>query len=178
MHHNSQLLLTDKLGDLDLWPMTLTFELIWDMVKVNVFLKSLVRMSDGSVVRELTDAQTDRQTDMCLTDRQTGPIPYPRPLTLEGMKLSIDFLSSPVRTSFTCSCHAPELWAIASHVCNTSTLDNCQTCVRWKITWLHMHATHTEWCNGLDWLDKKINTGSHNGLDTETSKVRYTVDEN
>ena len=25
---------------------------------------------------------------------------------------------------------------------------------------------------------QKINTGSHNGLDTETSKVRYTVDEN
>ncbi len=25
---------------------------------------------------------------------------------------------------------------------------------------------------------EKINTGSHNGLDTETSKERYTVDEN
>ncbi len=38
-----------------------------------------VRTSNGSVVRALTEGQTDKRTD-----RQTGPILYPRPLTQEG----------------------------------------------------------------------------------------------
>ncbi len=47
--------------------MTLTFELIQDIIKVNACTKFWVCMSNGSAVRELTDAHThthtDRQTD-------------------------------------------------------------------------------------------------------------------
>ncbi len=65
-------------GDLDLWPMTLTFELIWDIIKVNASTKFRVCTSNGSAVRALTDRQTHTHT-------QTGPILYPRPLTREGI---------------------------------------------------------------------------------------------
>ena len=58
--------------------MTLTFELIQDIVKVNACTKFWVRTSNGSAVRELIDAHTHRQT---------GPILYPRPLTQEGITL-------------------------------------------------------------------------------------------
>ncbi len=54
-----------------------------------------------------------------------------------------------------------ELWTIACHVWNTSsTLNICQTCVRWNITWLHMHSTHDVmvWTDFIGW-DKKINSG-------------------
>ncbi len=57
--------------------MTLTFELIRDIVTVNPSTKFRVRMSNGSAVRALTDGQTDGLT---------GPILYPRPLTREGIK--------------------------------------------------------------------------------------------
>ncbi len=60
---------------------TLTFELIQDIVKVNVCTKFWVCTSNGSAVRELTDAHTH-------THRQTGPISYPRPLTREGIKVT------------------------------------------------------------------------------------------
>ena len=43
--------------------MTLTFKLIRDMVKVHVCTKFWVRTSIGSVVRALTDGQTDKLTD-------------------------------------------------------------------------------------------------------------------
>ncbi len=67
-------------GDLDLWPMTLTSELVRDMVKVNPSTKFWVRMFNGSVARALTDRHTDTQT---------GPILYPRPLMREGIKISL-----------------------------------------------------------------------------------------
>ena len=54
--------------------MALIIELDLDMVQANLHVKFLVRMSNGSVVRVLTDRQTDRQT---------GPILLPRPLTQE-----------------------------------------------------------------------------------------------
>ena len=57
-------------SDLDLWPLTLTFKLIRDIVKVNPSIKFWVRTFNGSARRALTDTHT-----------QTGPIPYPRPLT-------------------------------------------------------------------------------------------------
>ena len=54
-------------SNLDLWPMTLTFQLIRDMVKVNLSTKFWVRMSNGSAGRALTNRHThrrmDRQTD-------------------------------------------------------------------------------------------------------------------
>ena len=62
-------------SDLDIWPMTLTFELIRDIVKVNPSTKFWVCTSNGSARRVLTDKHTHR----C-----TGPILYPRPLTREG----------------------------------------------------------------------------------------------
>ncbi len=68
-------------GDLDLWPMTLTFELIRDIIKVNASTKFRVCMSNGSAMRALTDRQTHTHT-------QTGPILYPRPLTREGINLN------------------------------------------------------------------------------------------
>ena len=65
-------------SDLDLWPMTLTFELIWDIVKVNPSTKFGIRTFNGSAGRALTDRQTHTQT---------GPIPYPRSLTREGITI-------------------------------------------------------------------------------------------
>ncbi len=44
-------------GNLDLWPMTLTFELIWDIIKINASIKFQVCMSNGSAVRALTNRQ-------------------------------------------------------------------------------------------------------------------------
>ena len=58
--------------------MTLTFELIRDIIKVNASIKYWVCMSNGSAMRALTDRQTDTHT-------QTGPILYPPPLTREGI---------------------------------------------------------------------------------------------
>ena len=46
--------------DLDLSPMTLTIELDLDMVQVDLCVKFLVRTSNGSVVRVLTDGHTHR----------------------------------------------------------------------------------------------------------------------
>ncbi len=66
-------------GDLDLGPMTLTFEVIRDIIKVNASTKFRDRMSNGSAGRALTDEHTHTQTH-----RRTGPIPYPQPLTREG----------------------------------------------------------------------------------------------
>ena len=42
-------------GDLDLWPMNLTYELIWYIIKVNASTKFRICMSNGSGVRALTD---------------------------------------------------------------------------------------------------------------------------
>ena len=61
--------------------MTLTFELIRDIIMVNTCTKYWVRRSNGLDVRELTDAHTHTHTD-----RQTGPILYPRPQTREGIR--------------------------------------------------------------------------------------------
>ncbi len=63
--------------------MTLTFELVRDIIQGNVPAKFQVRSSNGSTMRALTDRQTDRHTDT-QTHTQTGPILYPRPLTREG----------------------------------------------------------------------------------------------
>ncbi len=49
-------------GDLDLWPMTLTFELIRDIMKVNVSTTFWVSMSNGSAVRALTDRHMHTHT--------------------------------------------------------------------------------------------------------------------
>ncbi len=49
-------------GDLDLWPMTLTFELIQDIVKVNPSTKFWVRIFNGSAGRALTNEHTHTQT--------------------------------------------------------------------------------------------------------------------
>ena len=56
----------------------MTFKLIRDVIKfeVNASTKFWVCTSNGSAVRALTDRHT-----------QMGPIPYPRLLMLEGMKL-------------------------------------------------------------------------------------------
>ena len=48
-------------SDLDLWPMTLTFELIRDIVKVNPSTKSGVCTFNGSAGKALTDEHTDTQ---------------------------------------------------------------------------------------------------------------------
>ncbi len=48
-------------GDLDLWPMTLTIELIQDIIKVNPCTKFCVDMSNGSVVRVPTHRHTHRR---------------------------------------------------------------------------------------------------------------------
>ena len=59
--------------DLDLWPMTLTFELIRDIVIFNQPTKFWVRTSNGSVGRVLTDKHTHTQTDRFYTlDRWRG----------------------------------------------------------------------------------------------------------
>ncbi len=50
-------------GDLNLWSMTLTFELIREMVEIHLSTKFWVRISNGSDVRVLTDTQTHTQTD-------------------------------------------------------------------------------------------------------------------
>ena len=63
-------------SDLDLWPMTLTYQLIQGMIMVHSSTKSGVRKSNGSGVRALTDTRTHRHT---------RPILYPRPLTREGI---------------------------------------------------------------------------------------------
>ncbi len=55
--------------------MTLTFELVRDIIKDNVSAKFQVCSSNGSTVRALTNRHTDTQT---------GPILYPRQLTREG----------------------------------------------------------------------------------------------
>ncbi len=64
--------------------MALIIELDLDMVQANLRVKFLVRTSNGSVVRVLTDRQTDRQT---------GPILLPRPLTQE-VKIVLSVLGS------------------------------------------------------------------------------------
>ncbi len=60
-------------GDLDLWPITLTFELLRDIIKVNLPTNFRVHRSKHSVMR-------------ALNNRHTGPILYPRPLTQEGTR--------------------------------------------------------------------------------------------
>ena len=44
------------------WPMTLTFELVQDIIKVNPCTKFHDRTPNGSAVRALTDRHTDTQT--------------------------------------------------------------------------------------------------------------------
>ena len=73
-------------GDLDLWPMTLIFKLFRDIIKVHASTKFWVCTSDGSGVRAFTVTQAHKHTET-QTHRQLGPIPYPRPLTQEGMKV-------------------------------------------------------------------------------------------
>ena len=46
------------LGDLDLWPMTLTIELIQGIIEVNPCIKYRDHMSNGLAMRALTDRQT------------------------------------------------------------------------------------------------------------------------
>ena len=45
-------------GDLNLWPMTLTIELVWDVMKVNPCAKFHDRTPNGLAVKALTDRQT------------------------------------------------------------------------------------------------------------------------
>ena len=49
-------------GDLDLWPMTLTYELDLDILPLDLHTKDQVWMFVRSTVRVFTDRQTDRQT--------------------------------------------------------------------------------------------------------------------
>ncbi len=49
-------------GDLDLWPMTLTFELGWDLTKVYFHTKFRDPRSNGLAVRALTNWQTHTHT--------------------------------------------------------------------------------------------------------------------
>ncbi len=65
-------------GDLDLWPVTLTFQPIWVVVKVNDTCEFWVCMLNNSAGRALTNRHTH-------TDTHTGPILYPRPLMREGI---------------------------------------------------------------------------------------------
>ena len=60
-------------SDLDLWPMSLTLELIRDIVNVDLSKKFWVRMSHGSPVRALTNRQT--HTQMHTQTHRTGFIP-------------------------------------------------------------------------------------------------------
>ncbi len=46
------------------WPLTLTFELVQDIIKVHTSTKFWVRTSNRSAVRALTDGQTNKQTDI------------------------------------------------------------------------------------------------------------------
>ncbi len=48
--------------DLDLWPMTLTFELVREIIKVNPCVKFCDHTPNGSAVRALTDRHTDTHT--------------------------------------------------------------------------------------------------------------------
>ncbi len=57
-------------GDLDLWPMTLTFELIRDIIMVHTSTKFWVCTSNSSPMRALTDTHTLTHTQR-QTDRQT-----------------------------------------------------------------------------------------------------------
>ena len=51
------------LCDLDLWPITLTFALVRDIIKVNPCTKFRGHTMNGSAVRALTDRHTHRHTD-------------------------------------------------------------------------------------------------------------------
>ena len=51
--------ITFQLDDLDLWPMTLTFKLVQDVIKINPCTKFQDSTPNGSTVRALTDRQTD-----------------------------------------------------------------------------------------------------------------------
>ena len=78
--------------DLDLWPMTFIFEVVLDMVQMDVLVKFLARMSNGSVVRERTHTHT-----------QTGPILLPQlpqlvMMILSGCDICAKFLISGMRT--------------------------------------------------------------------------------
>ena len=64
--------------DLDLWPMTLTFNPIQARVKVNLHAKNRGHRSNGLAMRAQTDRRTDRQTHT-----HTRPIILPLPLTRE-----------------------------------------------------------------------------------------------
>ncbi len=80
-------------GDLDLWPMTLSIELVWDIVQIHPSTNFRVHMSNGLAVRVFTDRRKDRQTDRRTDgqmDRRTGPKTLPRPLTREVI-ISIDW---------------------------------------------------------------------------------------
>ncbi len=55
-------------GDLDLWPTTLSIELVRDIVQIHPSTNFRVRMSNGSAMRVLTDRRTDGQKDR-RTDR-------------------------------------------------------------------------------------------------------------
>ena len=61
-------------GDLDLWLMTLTIELVREVIKVNPCAKFHDHMPNGSALRVLTDKQAHTQT---------APFLKPRPLTRE-----------------------------------------------------------------------------------------------
>ena len=50
-------------GELDLWPMTLTFQIDLDMIQVDLHIKFLVHTSNSSVVRLPNYRQTDTHTD-------------------------------------------------------------------------------------------------------------------
>ena len=51
-----------ELGDLDIWPLTLTIKVMQDIIKVNPCTKFGDHTSNGSAVRALTDRQTDTHT--------------------------------------------------------------------------------------------------------------------
>ncbi len=60
------------LGDLDLWPMTLTIKLVQGNIKINPCIKYRDHMSNGSAVRVLTDRQTHRHTDRSVSITSTA----------------------------------------------------------------------------------------------------------
>ena len=61
-------------GDLDLWPLTLTIELIEDIIKVNPCTKFRDPMSNGSAVRALTHGHTHthKHTDKTVSITSTA----------------------------------------------------------------------------------------------------------
>ncbi len=87
--NNAELLCNEfSPGDLDLWPMTFSYNPSPAKVKVNSHTKSKVI---GQTVRPwelLTDGQTDRQTDK---HRNTASILWPRPVMREVTSFNKSF---------------------------------------------------------------------------------------